>query len=56
MKYPGTNFGRLCKGLKGMGQGGFPAAGETGEPNQGASVTVEAVAVGLMDVALVGEY
>ena len=35
----------------------FPAttSGQTGEPNQGASVAVEAVAVGLLDAALEGE-
>ena len=35
-----------------MGQGGFPAAGETGEPDRGASVAVKTVAVGLLDAAL----
>ena len=39
-----------------MGQGGLPAAGKAGKPDQGTSVTVEAVAVGLLDAALEGEY
>jgi len=39
-----------------MGQGGFSAAGKAGEPNQSASVAVEAVAVGLFDAALKWEY
>ena len=38
-----------------MGQGGFPAAGKAGKPEKRASVTVEAVAVGLLDAALEGE-
>ena len=39
-----------------MGQGGLPAAGKAGKPDQGTSVTVEAVTVGLLDAALEGEY
>ena len=35
-----------------MGQGGFPASGKAGKPDKGASVAVEAVAVGLLDAAL----
>ena len=38
--------------FKGMGQGGFPAAGKASKPYQRASVAVEAVAVGLLDGAL----
>ena len=32
-----------------MGQSGFPAAGKPGKPEQGTSVAVEAVTVGLLD-------
>ena len=39
-----------------MGQGGFPAAGKPGKPEQGASVAVEAVAIGLFDAALKWKY
>jgi hypothetical protein len=36
--------------FEGMGQGGFSAAGKAGEPDQGASVAVETVAVGSLGV------
>ena len=41
--------------FEGVGQGGFSAAGKTCEPEKGASVSVWAVAVGLLDAALEGE-
>jgi len=39
-----------------MGQSGFSAARKPGKPEQGTSVAVEAVTIGLIDAALKWKY